>query len=362
MTAWTKSFWLGGTPQPRGQHRQQHGLSCETTRFLPNYDTSITVPASAIANEYALWTGEQHDIFDGAWDGGLWQSAMNSAGARQEIAPYPQWSVMWLYTGDWRMRQMALGMADLAAAFPGHLRESVAGKRLSRADPAGSGSGLGHTVSITDRKTLVTADLSYYYTCAGVGMPLQSCEGDDAVVFVGPYNDNQPWSFDGAHQPSPFYPQYILTGDPWYLNEMYLWAGFTAARYNGADTGDSGGRGPTGIEGGIDDQTRGAAWVLRNRAETAFAAPDSDPEKAYFTYLTNDALARWEGSFGITGTAYDGQPLRIGVRPPAICTRGSLCLECRRSVTGTTSAVSRPLHAPSMSMRKSGPDGGRRTK
>ncbi len=236
---------------------------------------------------------------------------MGVPGARAEIAPYPQWSVMWLYTGDWRMRQMALGMADLAAAFPLHLREGVAGKRLSRADPAGSSTGLGHAVSITDRKTLVAAVIGYDYTCTAAGVPRQSCQGDDNLGFVGPLNLLQPWSADGAHQPSPFYPQYLLTGDPWYLNEMYLWAGFSAARYNGADTGAAAGRGPTGAEGGINDQLRGAAWVLRNRAETAFAAPDGDPEKAYFTYLVNDALARWEGSFGISGTAYDGAAVKL---------------------------------------------------
>ena len=301
LTAWTKSFWLGGTPNP--EVNIDNSLAYLTsTRYLPNYDTSVTVPESQIEQEYAQWTGQPHDLYDGAWDGGLWQSGMDAPGNRPEIAPYPQWSVMWMYTGDWRLRQMALGMADLAPAFPGQLREGNPAKRLSRADPAGSGTGLGHAVSITDRKTLVTAVLDYYYTTAA-----------DAVDFVGAVNElasGGPWIFDGAHQPSPFYPQYILTGDPWYLNEMYLWAGFTAARYNGADTGDAAGRGPTGAEGGINDQLRGAGWVLRNRAETAFAAPDSDPEKAYFTYLTNDALARWEGSFGITGTAYDGTAIK----------------------------------------------------
>ncbi|HUC70703.1 MAG TPA: hypothetical protein VMS01_05890, partial [Stellaceae bacterium] len=168
MTAWSKSFWLGGTPSP--QVDIDNNLAyLESTRFLPNYDTAITVPASAVASEYAQWANSAHDLYDGAWDGGLWASAMGVAGARAEIAPYPQWSVMWLYTGDWRMRQMALGMADLAAAFPLHLREGVAGKRLSRADPAGSSTGLGHVVSITDRKTLVLFNLNYGYTCTAVG-------------------------------------------------------------------------------------------------------------------------------------------------------------------------------------------------
>ena len=119
---------------------------------------------------------------------------------------------------------------------------------------------------------------------------------------VGPFT--QKWTLDGAHQPAAFYPQYILTGDPYYLNQMYMWAGFTAARYTRAQ------RGPTGAEGGISDELRGYGWVLRNRAEAALAAPDNHPEKNYFSYLVDDALAKLEGAFKITGTVYDGHLMR----------------------------------------------------
>jgi hypothetical protein len=294
LTGWTERFWLNGTPS--SQINIDNNLAyLAATRFLPNYDISVKPSAANIASMYGYWTTKPHDLYDGAWDGGLWQSGMGAAGARGEIAPYPSWTMLWLYTGDWRLRQMALGMADLAASFPGQLRESVTGKRLSRADPAGASTGLGHTVSITDRRSLLSQYLTYNYTAPA-----------DRVNVVGPVDKNSPWSFDTAHEPSPFYPQYLLTGDPWYLSEMYLWAGFSAAAYNGANTNCSCGRGPTGAEGGIADETRGAAWVGRNRAETAFIAPDSDPEKAYFTYLMNDALAKWEGGLGITGTVFDG--------------------------------------------------------
>ncbi|HEY1260551.1 MAG TPA: hypothetical protein VGF34_14985, partial [Stellaceae bacterium] len=63
---------------------------------------------------------------------------------------------------------------------------------------------------------------------------------------------------------------------------------------------------PTGAEGGVADELRGDGWVLRGRVETALMAPDADPEKAWFTTLANDALARWEGGLGIAGTVYDG--------------------------------------------------------
>ena len=306
-TRWTKTFWIGGTPSP--QVNIDNNLAyLESTRFLPNFDTSIQVPVATVTS-YANnnWLNIPHDIYDGQWDGGAWSNVMGVAGASTHIGPYPQWTSMWLHSnGNWQMRQLALGMADLAGAFPADFRESDPTRRLLRSDPAGlnPSTGLGHVMSITDRTTVYAPDLTYSGTTA-----------HDKVTIVGPINLNQPWSIDGAHQPAAFYPQYILTGDPWYLDMMYAWAGFSNFLYNGADTAANvsgqGGRGPTGQEGGINDQLRGAGWVARNRAETAFAAPDSAPEKTYFTYLMNDAIARWEGGFQITGTVYDGSAEKV---------------------------------------------------
>ena len=126
---------------------------------------------------------------------------------------------------------------------------------------------------------------------------------------MGPIDLRPPFTFDSAHEPSPFYPQYLVTGDPFYLNQMYLWAGSDALRTPGDATMYPYGRGPTGAEGAIKSEIRGDGWAIRNRAETAFIAPDADPEKAYFTALTNDALARWEGGFNITGTPYQGNTM-----------------------------------------------------
>jgi hypothetical protein len=304
LSRWSRTFWFGGTPNPEVNINNNLAY-LESTRFIPNYDPAIAVPASAIASEDDYWTAQPHDLYDGTWDGGLWQAAMDTTGARQEIGPYPTWDVLSLYTGDWRMRQMALGMADLAGAFPANLRETDPTKRLSRADAAGLSpeTGLGHVVSITDRQTLDTYTiglLTYNYTTPA-----------DAVKIVGPIDVYQPWSFGPSHEPDVFFVPYLLTGDPYYLDGMYLWAGYTAATPNGADTSSPAGRGPSGDYGGINGELRGAAWNSAERAEVAFIAPDSAPEKAYFTYLMNDALATWEGIFAISGTPYDGTAAKL---------------------------------------------------
>ena len=283
MSNWTKVFWLGGEPQQKIDIDDNLAY-LGSTHYIPNFDPKISISSRAIEEEYRGWLARPNDLYDGTWNKkGIWQSGMGSAGGRYEIAPYPQWTAMWLYSGDWRMRQMALGTADLASAWSVNLRESDPTRNLLRTDLPGAGTGIGHMISISDRKTvaLYRPDM---LTWSGT-------KPEDRVTVVG--RVSQKWSFDGAHQPAPFYPQYILTGDPYYLNEMYMWAGFSAARYTVASSPQS--RGPTGAEGGIGDELRGAGWVLRNRAETAFAAPDGTPEKTYFRYLTNDAIARWEG-------------------------------------------------------------------
>ena len=307
LSRWTREFWIGGTPSAR-VNIDNNLAYLESTRYLPNFDTSIVIPQASIASEYLLWSGRPNDIYDGDCDGnrGAWSCGMGVAGAHNYIAPYPQWAALWLYTGDWRMRQMSLGMADLAGAYPGNLRESDPTKRLSRADPVGlnPSTGLGHVVSTADRKTLLL-DGSFMFT---YGLPADNLKRVGTILW--PPNDKPAWSWDTDHTPSPFYPAYILTGDPWYLDEMYAWAAFAAATPN-YTTNQVYGRGPAGDYGAFPGDVRGQAWTARNRAEAAFAAPDAAPEKALFTYLTNDMLARWEGGFGITGTPYDGSAIKV---------------------------------------------------
>jgi hypothetical protein len=48
---------------------------------------------------------------------------------------------------------------------------------------------------------------------------------------------------------------------------------------------------------------RTIAWAIRSGIEPAFIAPDTDPEKTYFTYTMNDAIAVFEGSLAISTDA-----------------------------------------------------------
>ena len=179
-----------------------------------------------------------------------------------------------------------------------------------------SGTGLGRTISAAGRPSAVLS--------AGA-------TGPDNLVKAGPIvapRIGNPWTWDDAHQPSAWFPQYILTGEPWYLDELYAWAGITVFEDAPADF-----RGPNGTYGGLwgYKAARAVAWTLRGRAEAAFAAPDGTPEKSYFTYMTNDAICqmggrpedhrhafrrqRREALGGEIGRSVDREPAQPGQRP-----------------------------------------------
>jgi hypothetical protein len=204
---------------------------------------------------------------------------------------------LWLHSSDWRLRYMALNQTDLAAAWPLNYRESDPSRRFSRADVVGNGTGLGRAISVAGRPLIWNGK-----------------DNPTTVGKIAPGNSIL-WTADTVHQPSVFFAPYVLTGDPWYLDMLYAWSGisvftdapFSPYVYTTQTTNCEDYRGPTGAYGGLfgESAARDVAWTLRGRAETAFAEPDGTPEKSYFTYLTNDAIAKWEGGLGITGTAFD---------------------------------------------------------
>jgi hypothetical protein len=288
---WTKEFWIGGAPP---LIEINHNLAyLKQTRALPNYDTSRRVSEAALNLAYTAevngWASAQKDLFDA----GNLMKLMPSAGGRDEIGPYPTWLVLWLYTGDRRMHEKTFGNAELSAAFPIHFREGLGTRQFDRNGP----SALGKVLSLTARPTVVLHAGNYYINYLYT-------EAADKIVPVGTMTDNG-WVADVAHQPDYFSPLYLLTGDYFYLEEMYFWAAWSAASTNFTNAYHYG-RGPTGDTGGIHDEVRGDAWTLRNRVQTAFCAPDGTPEKDYFTRLTNDAIAIWEGTLSITGTTFEG--------------------------------------------------------
>ncbi len=282
MSRWTKVYWLGGTP---AQINLWHNVEyLKATRVVPNYDTSKVIPESTIASYYTSWTSANKGILQR----GLWEKAMPTTGGRPDIGPYPDWMVAWLYTGDARLQELCLGQADLAAAWPMHIRE---GRPATTFDAEEKVTGVGRILSLNARPTLWTERFDYTYT-----------DPKDKITFIGTIT-NGGWIVDRAHQPDPFSLAYLFTGDYFYLEQMYFWSGWNAFGTSPADNYFYG-RGPKS-SGGIHGEPRAQAWAFRNRVRAEFLAPDADPEKAYFKKLAEDAIAIWEGGRGIRGTTYE---------------------------------------------------------
>jgi fibronectin type 3 domain-containing protein len=292
---WTKEFWLNGTPSAISLNNNIAYLAASGA--LPNYDTSKTISSAIISSAYSNWTSKSRDLYDL----GEWNYTMGNAGGQDFIGPYPSWTVRWLYSGDYRMQNEALGNADLAAAYPIHYREGNSAKFIDRAKTV---SGVGRVMSISSRP-------KFSWQASGNGIVGGGSANSDTITPVGPFTNGAGWTPDIAHQPSAGYAEYLVTGDHFYLDESQFWAGWTASYFTNGDTTWRS-RGPTGTEGCIPDrasqivQLRGQGWGFRNRAETAWVSPDGTPEKNYFDLLTNDAIACWEGQRNITSTSNNG--------------------------------------------------------
>jgi hypothetical protein len=244
------------------------------SRAVPNFDTSIQVSESAIASRYQEWLNSNKDLLLAKtknW--GNFPSAMGTSGARPDWGCYPAWTVLWLYTGDKRMREADIGNAELACMY-GLMS-------FREGDPAKPSHG--RPIRIWDRP--------------GLQMSRPTQTGIKTIPGV----DFDDWGLrpDPAHVPNPFFILYLTTGDEFWIEQMSLWVSYLMAYSNG------GFRGPTGREGGIPGadreifQTRGQGLILRSLAELVAFIPDDSPDKGYYAQMLEDCIVTWEGERNI---------------------------------------------------------------
>ncbi len=248
---WRKIFWIGKQPPETEIHYDINYLV--STGMIMNYDTQLVVDESEIAAEYVNWQNAETDI-DG---NGFITKFFPMTGGRREIGIQPKWTAMYLLSMDNRMRQIMLGNAEMAGHAPIHYLEDDPNMEFYK-----------HAVSIDDRPNI---DLdSGGYIPAAIGSV-----------------DNNGWTVDRAHQGSFAYVPYLVTGEYWYLQEMYYWASFDLAYDNYGRNGkgypQDFSSGHDGSYGAIYDQTRGFAWAIRNISDAAVLATDLSLEKTYYT-------------------------------------------------------------------------------
>lgn len=172
-----KSFWLNPVNNISARFRLEDVIA---TGAVSNYEP-LTIPESTIAADYAAWQAALKEPMFQSTDGtnrtfscGLMTKAMGGTGGRDEIGLFPGVQTKWLYSGDWRYREIAVGQSELGAQWGFHFRN------------AAGGIANGPTAQLPD-------------------------------------TDNWGWLADIAHQPDINTLPWLLTGDFFHLEQLWYW-------------------------------------------------------------------------------------------------------------------------------------------
>lgn len=409
-TVWKKHFYSGtALGNIRIDHNWPYLIS---TKMFPNYDLSI--PANGydptVSNSggngitsYSEWVSGDKAELGGAGNGGL-NSLVLSVADDSEGAPDQREPLLYLYNMStagtanglaakaWQMLTAESGANDTSLTsgnisggagtwavlgwFPIHNRElrtsPLFGQTAtnyyycpSMADKdsiGGTGQTCGGSATVGGySNSAIGRNISQHthpgdqWTSAGGACGQVSCSS----AAVGTLTDGN-WIMDSpncAHWIDFDYEAYILTGNPYYRDEMYQGAAWC---FDGASSGQNVYNGNyffTSPWGGNTSQ-RALAWAILQASRAAAIAPDGGPEQLYFKSLMDSQFEMLEGMAKVTGTALTPSS--------TICTGASvsgynyttanrfnwgsctLLSQCLNTGTGTCSTITNALHMATM--------------
>jgi len=237
---WHKIVWSGATVEAGVQYERRYFLN---SRVVPHYDSAFTVPNGSIEEEVKRLDRSNSGLMGNA----LVTLYFPTTGARSDIGPLPDWTVLYLMSMDSRARAVMLANADASGSTPIHFR---------------------------DRRTELPLRLDDVLQIAS------SADRPETALHTS--YDWTPWFLDGAHQPSLVYVPYLVTGDEYYLEEIQFWANWNMLQLPHRDA--------AGIV--VNQlQERGQAWSLRALADAAYITPDTNPLKGYFVAKLSNNIA-----------------------------------------------------------------------
>lgn len=250
---WSRVFWTGGESKFVPKQNKDYFLD---TRMTWRYNSALTIASAALTTiQSNLSMGGSGPMATG----GL-TTDMPGTGGRDEIAPIPKWSAMWLLSHDSRAWTAMLANADASATAPVHFRDQTSDL----------------PVSIVDRPNIAVR--------YGTSSPAVPATPSGTI-----------WNPDIAHQGSYCYIPYLVTGDYFYLEEMTFWASWNVAAIDPSGRGGANGYlGPT-------EQLRGVAWGFRSLLECCYALPDDHAQKAFFTAVKNSNISFFNSNFTLDG-------------------------------------------------------------
>jgi hypothetical protein len=240
---WRKVFWWGR--EPPQTHIRYELPYLVSTFLIPPYDMELAISGEQLERGLKKWEQSPRGLLEN----GIIMAYFPTTGGREDLGPYPTWTTRYLFRQDSRAWKMVLGTGDLAGSFPVHIRDRKTSRIFSIDEHPG--------YSLNPRGTLEK-------------IPHRPAPDRPYIL-----PSTSPYQVDNAHQPSLAFIPYLLTGDYYYLEEMYFWANWCMLIQNAAYRQK---------EKGLvaPDQTRGEAWALRQLVDAAKIAPDGHTEKSYF--------------------------------------------------------------------------------
>ena len=255
---WRKVFSWGNAQTVDVRHNTAYLIK---SKAMPNYDQSLAIRESAIAG----WSSKWNTSGKRPMESGLGTPYMPTTGARPDIGPMPAWSALYLLSMDQRMKDVTIGMSELAGGWSAHYRNKATDRPVTLAE--------------FPYLTLLTRDSDTLNPATG-----------KLEAFPGCGNCSTPMIMDTAHQPAFSYVPYLVTGDYYHLEELQFWAN-ASSYYSHPDYRQAN-------KGLVkSDQIRGQAWSLRTLAEAAYITPDNDPQKANFTSIVNSNIEWYTNMF-----------------------------------------------------------------
>lgn len=233
------------------------------TGAIPNYNPKLELAADAVRRVQARYKRSPQGLMGHT----IVDPYMPATGGRPDIGPIPQWDTLALLTNNPRALNLAREVDDSSAVWPVHLRSAVTGKPLS-----------------PERYPHATIQ-----NRSMAGNPMPCWQHDCRIRWP---KTGIPLVPNVAHEPAMNYVPYLLTADPFYLEELEFWNDWNALSLN---TGYR--EGSKVIFLNVHSQSRAMAWQLRTLSDLLFVLPRDSAQYHYWSSVLrhnrNAVMRNW---------------------------------------------------------------------
>jgi hypothetical protein len=238
-------IWTG---EKVSDHAVRNLSYLRSTGAVPNFNPELKLAANVLNQTQKRYDKSPRGLMGHT----LVTRNMHQTGGRPDIGPIPRWDTFALLTNNPLALKIAREVDDSSAVWPVHLRSTANGKPLSTEQFPKA------TVSARGR----------------AGNPIPCWDNNCKTRYPKTHIPVRP---NIAHEPAMDYVPYLLTADPYYLEELEFWNSWNALARNPAYRDGS-----KVIFLNTHGQTRGMAWQLRTLSYVLFVLPEHSPEYTYW--------------------------------------------------------------------------------